>query len=139
MKKSKKWIIAMICIAVCSVMIMVWNCGRRPFKNLKPSEIVSATVRLTPPDKTIRIEDPHELTDYLHDVTIYHQDNSNDVYAGQAVTFMLTRSDGTQTQITVCEPLLIVDGVGYKTKYEPCEALSNYANRLLHASQDVDT
>ena len=28
-------------------------------------------------------------------------------------------------------PFLVIDGVGYKTKYEPCEALNHYANRLL--------
>ena len=29
-------------------------------------------------------------------------------------------------------PFFVIDGVGYKTKYEPCQALSAYANRLLN-------
>ena len=30
-------------------------------------------------------------------------------------------------------PFLIIDGVGYKTKYEPCQALNSYANELLNS------
>jgi hypothetical protein len=33
-------------------------------------------------------------------------------------------------QITAFYPFVIIDGVGYKCKYEPCEALNNYANEL---------
>ena len=32
---------------------------------------------------------------------------------------------------TAFNPFIIIDGIGYKCKYEPCEALNNYANRLL--------
>lgn len=72
-----------------------------------------------------------ELVEYLKDVVIYKKDNSYTEYAGQGVTFTLTMSDGTQTQIMAYNPFLVIDGVGYRTKYEPCEALNNYANRLL--------
>lgn len=72
-----------------------------------------------------------ELVEYLKDVVIYKKDNSYTEYAGQGVTFTLTMSDGTQTQIMAYNPFLVIDGVGCRTKYEPCEALNNYANRLL--------
>ena len=28
-------------------------------------------------------------------------------------------------------PFIIIDGIGYKCKYEPCEALNHYANELM--------
>ncbi len=40
-------------------------------------------------------------------------------------------ADGTETEITACNPFLVIDGAGYRTKYAPCEALNSYANRLL--------
>lgn len=99
---------------------------------MKSSEIVSATVQLTPPDKTIKIVWIKELVEYLEDLVIYQKDNSYTGYVGQGVTFTLTMSDGTQTKIMAYNPFLVIDGIGYKTKYEPCEALADYANRLLN-------
>ena len=99
---------------------------------MEPSEIVSATVRLTPPDTTIQIEEIEELTEYLNDVVIYNEDNSYTEYSGQGVIFTLKLSDGSQTEIMAYNPFFVIDGVGYKTKYEPCQALSAYANKLLN-------
>ena len=99
---------------------------------MEPSEIVSATVRLTPPDTTIQIEEIEELTGYLNDVVIYNEDNSYTEYSGQGVIFTLKLSDGTQTEVMEYNPFFVIDGVGYKTKYEPCQALNAYANRLLN-------
>ena len=90
-------------------------------------------MQLTPPDKTVEIEDISELVGYLNDVVIYNQDNSYTEYVGQGVTFTLIMTDGTQTEITAYNPFLIIDGVGYKTKYEPCQALNSYANELLNS------
>ena len=47
--------------------------------------------------------------------------------------FTLTMADGSQEKITACNPFVIINGIGYKTKYEPCEQLSRYANKLLNA------
>ena len=41
-------------------------------------------------------------------------------------------SYGTQTKITAFNPFFVINGVGYRTKYEPCNALNSYANRLLN-------
>lgn len=104
----------------------------KTFKDLESSEIVSATVRLVPPDTTIQIVEIEELTGYLNDVVIYKEDNSYTEYSGQGVIFTLILSDGTQTEVMAYNPFFVIDGVGYKTKYEPCEALNAYANRLLN-------
>ena len=111
--------------------------GKKPYKDLNASEISTAVVRLTPPDKTVLIPDIEELAAYLRDVVIYNQDNSYREYAGQGVIFTLTMTDGTQTDIMAYAPFLVIDGVGYKTKYEPCERLNSYANRLLREDNAV--
>lgn len=135
MKILKRLIITFTCVLVIGMIVFALCSGRKPFKGMKASEIASAMVRLTPPDKTILITEMEELTNYLNDVVIYNKDNSFTEYDGQGVTFMLTMSDGTQTEILEYQPFLVIDGVGYKTKYKPCEALNNYANRLLNEGE----
>ena len=132
--KKKALISVLTCISVIGTVMMVYYAvGRKkPFKDLEPSEIVSATVRLTPPDTTIQIEEIGELTGYLNEVVIYNKDNSYTEYSGQGVIFTLILSDGTQTEVMAYNPFFVINGVGYKTKYEPCQALSAYANRLLN-------
>ena len=107
--------------------------GKMPYKDLKASDIVSATVYLSPPDKTVQIKDVEELVSYLGEVTIYNEDHSYNDYCGQTVLFTLTMADGAQEKITAFNPFVIINGVGYKAKYEPCERLSRYANQLLSA------
>lgn len=134
---KRKWIIALIFLLLLSITGFIFTSGKKPFKNLEPAEIVSATVWLTPPDKTIQIVEIKELVDYLNDVVIYHKDNSYTEYTGQGVTFTLTMTDGTQTKIMAYNPFLIINDVGYKTKYAPCETLNRYANRLLNEEDAV--
>lgn len=133
--KKKVPIAISACLLFIGVIIIVSTVtgGQKPFKDLKSSEIVSATVGLIPPDKTIQITDVEELTEYLNAVVIYNKDNSYTEYDGQSVIFALKLSDGTQIEVMAYNPFLVIDGVGYKTKYEPCEALNAYANRLLNA------
>lgn len=95
--------------------------GKMPYKDLKAS------------DKTVQITDVEELVSYLGEVTIYNEDHSYNDYCGQTVLFTLTMADGAQEKITVFNPFVIINGVGYKAKYEPCERLSRYANQLLSA------
>lgn len=51
MKIFKRLIIAFTCVLVLGIIVFVFSFGRKPFKGMKPSEIASATVRLSPPDK----------------------------------------------------------------------------------------
>ena len=127
---KKRWLLmAPVCILLLfTAAALLLAMGKRPYKNLDAAQIASAKVRLSPPDKTVEIEDVSELACRLNDVVIYHQDNSYTEYAGQAAAFTLTMTDGTQTEITAYSPFLVIDGVGYKTRHEPCEALSRYAN-----------
>lgn len=134
--RKRTMIISLICIlltvlAAVTIIIFVFASGRKPYKDLEAAQIVSAAVQLSPPGKTIQITETNELVDLLKDVVVYYKDNSYTDYGGQGVTFTLVMTDGTQTSIMEYNPFLVIDGVGYQTKYEPCEALNHYANRLL--------
>lgn len=131
MKKSKALIIVLACVLILIVALFTVY-GQRPFKGLDAREITSATVHLNPPDKTVRIVEIKELVEYLKDIVIYNKDNSYTEYYGQGVIFTLIMADGTQTEVMAYNPFVVIDGVGYKTKYEPCAALASYANDLLN-------
>ena len=51
--------------------------------------------------------------------------------SNKAVLFTVIFTDGTVTDVTAYNPFLIIDGTGYRTAYEPCEALNRFANELL--------
>ncbi len=131
MKKRLIWIVMSICALLLVGMVIFSFTGKKPYRNLDAADIVSANVYLIPPDKKILIEDVEELVKLLRNVVIYHADNSYTQYDGQGVIFTLTMSDGVQTEINAYNPFLIIDGVGYRTAYGPCEALNSYANGLL--------
>lgn len=132
--KKKRWIAVAGCSAAVGILVVacVLTCfGRRPYRNLEASDIVSATVHLMPPDQTIQITEVEELTAYLQNIVIYRRDDSYTAYKGQAVTFTLTMADGSQETIMAYNPFVVINGTGYQTKYEPCEQLNHYANQLL--------
>lgn len=78
MKKRKGIILVLCVLAVCTVGVTLFI-GRRkkPYKNLDVSQIVSAAVLLSPPDKTVQITDLTELVEHLEDLVIY---NKNDCW-----------------------------------------------------------
>ncbi|MGI6181652.1 MAG: hypothetical protein ACOYIE_06205 [Agathobaculum sp.] len=134
---KKKVIIAAVAI-VCAVAagLFVFR-GQRPYRDLKASHVVSAAVRLSPPDQTIPIAeaDMEELVSYLNEVVIYNEDQSYTEYAGQAAIFTLQMADGTREEIAAYNPFVVINGTGYRTKYEPCEKLNRYANKLLNRAK----
>lgn len=93
--KKKRWITiagCIICIFVLFIAVFSLS-GQKPYKNLKASDIVSATVQLTPPGKSIRITEFDELTTHLNDLVIYKKDSSYGEYCGQAITITLTMAE----------------------------------------------
>ena len=139
MKRGKRRLIALLCLAVigCGILAASALAGRRPYKDLTAADIQSATVLLAPPDTMLEIPDTAELAEYLSQVVIYDRDDSYTEYAGQGVVFTLHMTDGSTTDVMAYNPFLVIDGVGYRTKYEPCEALSRYANQLLGSGEAV--
>lgn len=134
MKKKILITTLICCLIVIGVFVFAFT-GRKPYRDLQASDIVSATVHLSPPDKTIRVTDVEKLASYLKEVVIYNKDNSYTEYNGQAVIFTLTMADGSQEVIMAYNPFVVINGTGYKTKYEPCEKLNSYANELLRQAE----
>lgn len=136
--KKKTRIALLTCVLLFGVIAVVYAVsGKRPYKALDTSQLAYATVHLAPPDKTVEIADLEKLAEYLRNVVIYQKDNSFTEYCGQGVTFTLFMADGTQTTVMAYNPFLVIDGVGYRTKYEPCQALNQYANNLLNAENAI--
>lgn len=117
---KKKVLTATAACLIIAVVLLSAFCGQKTYKDLQPSDIVSAAVSLNMPDKTIQITEIKELAKYLGKVVIYKEDNSYTEYAGQGVTFTLTMADGTEEEITECSPFAIINGKGYRAKHEPC-------------------
>lgn len=130
--RRKGVLAAAVILAALTAAVLIAR-GKMPYQDLKASEVVSAAVRLSPPDETVPIADPEELVALLKEVVIYREDDSYTEYSGQAVTFTLIMADGSQEEITAYSPFLIVNGTGYRAKYGPCEQLSRYANQLRNA------
>lgn len=104
--------------------------GKKPFADLRAEDIKNVTVQLLPPNETVEIADYTELVNTLNEVVIYGKDDSYKEYDGQAVIYTITVNGGKVITVNAYNPFIIVDGIGYKTKYEPCERLSQIANEL---------
>ena len=114
------------------LLTLTFTIGHRPFRDLESSGIQSAAVELLPPDVTIQLgrDEIAALASLLREVRVTRRDDSYVGYDGQAVRFTLTLTDGTTTTVTAYNPFLIIDGRGWRTAYEPCEALNAFGNRL---------
>ena len=134
MKRKSTWILALVAVLVIAGGLGWYflgsGAGERPFADLEASDLQRATVTLSPPDETYHVVELKELVGYLQDLVIYEEDESYTEYAGQAAIYTLTMADGTERTVTAYNPFLIVDGVGYRTKYEPCNALNQLANDI---------
>ena len=114
------------------LLALTFAVGHRPFRNLEASDIQSASVELLPPDVTIPLDRDEIaiLASLLRKIRVTRRDDSYTKYGGQMVRFTLTLTDGSTTAVTACNPFLILDGQGWRTAYEPCEALNAFGNRL---------
>lgn len=129
---KKKWIILSTIILVVILFLIFKPWGNKPLKDLSVSEITDVSVQLLPPDESFDLSNDEiiELTDILNSVVAYNKDSSHDQYAGQAVIYTISKTDGTTLTVNAYNPFLIIDGVGYKTKYGPCEELNALGNGI---------
>lgn len=98
---------------------------------LKTEDVTSFIVTLRPPDEQFTITDEKsisQLVEILNEVKILEEDDSYTDYDGQWVEFELTMADESSKTIAAYNPFIIIDGVGYKTEYEPCAKLSSFGN-----------
>ena len=129
-ENMKRKIYAAELLAVIIIVASVLFIGKRPFRNLKSEEVVSAEVRLVPPDETFAIENTEELTSVLNELVIYGKDDSYSEYSGQVVLYTISLSNGKDISVNAYTPFAVIDGIGYKAKYETCEKLCELALKL---------
>ena len=132
---KKIFIVISVLILGILVVILSNKFGTKPFAKLSPSEIMSAEFLIIPPEKTIDLtdeEDIAELTDILNEIVIYQEDNSGRDYEGQLVQVTIVLKSGETHTIGAYNPFLFLDGKCYRTKYEPCEKLNAFGNRILN-------
>lgn len=72
------------------------------------------------------------MTEILNLVVIYNKVSSHDQYAGRAVIYTIVKTDGTILTVNAYNPFLIIDSVGYKTEYEPCQELNALDSKILN-------
>ena len=131
-KKKLLFGIAVILAAAGIALAARYAAGTRPFRDLTEEEIQTVTVELYPPDVKAELDAAQieELISVLQEVVIYNRDDSYNLYAGQAVVYTVTKTDGTVIEISAYNPFLIIDRVGYRTEYEPCQELNGLGNRI---------
>lgn len=132
MKKKAILFSGAVILLICGVLIGKELIGTKPFKNLSRNEIAEVTVMPIPPDTTFTVNDEEvkELVEILNRAVIYREDDSYTEYAGQAAVFTMIKTDGTRLTVVAYNPFIIIDGIGYRTKYGPCEELNSFANHL---------
>jgi len=133
MKYKGIFIIAAIAIVCVAVGLYCWGVfGKSPFRKLAIEDISAVEMSVMPPQTTCTLDEAQikELTNLLREVRIYQRDDAWKESFGQFVQFALTMSDGSSKTVQAYNPFFIIDGVGYRTDYEPCEALNAFANQV---------
>ena len=128
----KKLLMASAALLLCFIAVSCSKTGTKPFADLTADEISSVSVNCMPPDKTVHTSDEENiesLVKILNKVVIYEEDEKE--YAGQSVAFTINKTDGTQIKVTAYNPQMIIDGVKYVTKYDPCEDLNALGNQWV--------
>lgn len=133
MKYKKMIIPTCVLIVIIAVVILVYPrvIGQKPFAKITVDDISQVSVLLIPPNETVEVVELDQLVAALNDVVVYGKDNSYTQYDGQAVIYTITLTDGKEMTVQAYNPFLVIDGIGYKTKYAPCEKLSQIANDLV--------
>jgi len=130
--KRRYLALVLLLIAAAAAFALTRPKENRPFADLSAGEIERASVRLLPPDATFELTTAEidELARTLRRVVIYERDEPAGTSNGQGVIYTLTLRDGTERTVVAYNPFLMVDGVWYRTKYAPCEALNALGNRI---------
>ena len=110
-----------------SLVILLYISGKDskeyPFKDLKMDDIEKVELLVRLPNTVNEITDDklvQKLIDILNRVVIYEEDDSWGEYYGQYIQYTITKKNGESITIGAFNPFLTIDGIGYKTKYQPC-------------------
>lgn len=100
---------------------------------LDADDISRVTVRNLPPDKTVELnkEQITEMLYLLNGVIVSGRDDSFNEYNGHWAEFSITCNNGKEISFAVFDPFFIINGRGYMSKYESCQALDSFALSLI--------
>lgn len=127
--------VTIVVIIILVVLIFGNGFGKWPFKDLIRNNIVDVTLSVTPPGKTIEIQDEFQiqvLVDTLNSVVIYKEDDTGREGDRQLVQFTLTMNDGSTVKVEPAGTFMGINDKYYKTKIEPCLELYTLGNRLIN-------
>lgn len=114
-----------------------------PFSELEAHDIEEVFILFGGfPAYPLAQEDLYPLVEALRSVELYEEDNRYHEYDGLGwVWFQLELSNGEIFHFQPANPFFIIDGVGYRTKYQPCETLNNigysYVDRIHDANPEL--
>ena len=108
--------------------------GRMPLKDLKDEEIQSISIHLWPPNETMELtrDQIAELVSLLKQVKIYNRTWMHHASGGQSCIMTITYLDGSTVEVNQLGSISIIDGRGYRSEYEPNEAINQFANKLFN-------
>ena len=127
--------VTIVVIIILVVLIFGNGFGKWPFKDLTRNDIVDVSLSVTPPGKTIEIQDELQiqvLVDTLNSVVIYKEDDTGREGDRQLVQFTLTMNDGNIVKVEPAGTFMFINAKCYKTKIEPCLELYTLGNRLIN-------
>lgn len=128
-------VFAAIVLAVALIMtIGIWVIGRKPFKDMQVEDIKSVSIHLWPPNETRELnrDEIEVLVLLLQQVEIHHPTWMHHASGGQSNVMTIIFQDGSVKKVNQFGSILIIDGMGYRAKYEPNEALNQFANKLFN-------
>ncbi len=104
--------------------------GMKPLRHLRAQDLASVTLQLSPSGGSVRIEkeDFPELAGILSGITVCPDKDAD--LAGQWANFNLVKKDGTQLRIGLCDPVLSLDGTGYRCRGAAGRRLEEFARRI---------
>lgn len=133
MLRKKVTIGILISIVVLLIIgVYILNLGKKPLKNLSISEITLIEISELPPNEVKYIdkkEDIETIISKLSKVVVYDKVKQND-YNGQVHIYTLIKKDGSRRELMISNPIVAIDGVFYKTKYDPAHDLSILYDKL---------
>lgn len=114
---------------------LIFRSGDKPFRDLDVSQVVAASVKSTSPDVSAALDGDAiaDLVSVLQAVKLYGEVLNYQELSGTFVTFTFTLADGTEHTVSACAPYVVIDGTGYQTDAEPCQALGTIADQAAAA------
>ena len=134
MKKKRIDFAAIILLTLFTAIMFVTACGARPVPGIDAGDVSSVLVTVRPQDRELLVKDSEqikEIVGIINAVVTYEKSDDRREYAGQYAGLALHMKTGENIEVAAYNPLIIINGQGCKTEYEPCEKLNAIANRLL--------